>query len=814
MPTPAVFPALLIVGGIAAGVALPSLETAAAYGLAAAVAAAILAWRYASGPLTLAAIGLGFVLAGTLLGAADARRAMESPLRGFFDDATRGMTGDLPPLTIEGRLRADATPTPYGASLLMDVERVRTVCGWIPAAGGVRLAVGGSFTGARLEAWREGRRLRLPALLRRPAVYRNPGAPDEAFALARRGIALVGTVKSAALVEIIRNGRWPEEAAAAARAFGRGTIGAALPARPLQAGIVTAILIGDRGGLDPALSRRLQEAGTYHVIAISGGNIAILTGLAFLVMRVAGTPRRPGAMMLAVLICAYGYVAGGGPSVARATLAATVYLLATAADHRSPALNVFSTVALAAVISEPLEVFDPALLLSYGATLALLIAAGRLLAPPRPVVIGALVAVLVGTLCAEAALFPIGATVFHRVTVAGILLNFAAIPLMTAAQVGGLLTLAVSPLSDSLAVWPARAAGLAAQGLVESARLLDLAPWLSWRVPAPAFVLVATYYAGWAVWLLLPRAVRYRRAPLAASAAAAILIASPVPLTLPWRTAPRELRVTFLDVGQGDAVLLQFPAGHAMLVDAAGLPASTFDVGERVVTPAMLALGVRRLDYLAITHGDPDHVAGAASVATDFRPRELWEGVVVPPHALLRELRGIVARGAGTTRVARPGDRLRSGDVELHVLHPPEPDWERQRVRNDDSIVLEVRYGDVSILLPGDIGASIEESLIPRLSDAPLRILKAAHHGSAGSSGQAWLEAVRPAAVIFSCGRANRYGHPAPAVLARTQRVGAEVFRTDEDGAVTVTTDGQELTVAGYTGRVHRVTARTRDRVK
>jgi competence protein ComEC len=158
----------------------------------------------------------------------------------------------------------------------------------------------------------------------------------------------------------------------------------------------------------------------------------------------------------------------------------------------------------------------------------------------------------------------------------------------------------------------------------------------------------------------------------------------------------------------------------------------------------------------------------------------------------------------------RPGDLLRLGGVDVRVLHPPEPDWERQRVRNDDSIVLEISYGAVSIVLPGDISAPVEEALAARLSDAPLRVLKAAHHGSATSSTGAWLDAVRAAAVVFSCGRGNRYGHPHPAVLERVASRRAHVFRTDEDGAVTVTTDGRKARMKTYTGRSVELSPRAR----
>ncbi len=831
MPAPAVLPALTTIAGIAAGVLLPQLRLPALIASIVAVLMAVMAWRAGWVGTCTALAATGFCAAGVLLGAAQMAAATRSPLREFFDEARAAAPDALPPIVVEGTLRADAAPAEYGASMVLDVRRVRTPCGWLPARGGLRVAVNGSLVGGLIDLWRAGRRVRLPVLLRLPATFRDPGVPDDAFAMARRGIALVGSAKSGALVEVVGTGHPFAEAAGAVRAYARRAVAAALPGRPVAAAIVTAILVGDRGGLDPALERRLQEAGTYHVIAISGGNVAILAGLAFVLLRMLRVPPRAGSLALAGSLCAYGYIAGGGPSVARATLAAAVYLVATAADHRSPALNVLASVALAAVIYEPLGVFDPGLLLSYGATLALLIGVDRVLRRGastdveerrdgyrwqslrtlRVSATSASLAVFAGTVCAELALFPIGASIFHRVTLAGLALNFAAIPLMTVAQVGGLAVLALSPISLALGRSAGWVAALAADGLTHSTMLLDVAPWLTWRVPAPPPAIVMLYYAGWTLGLLIRRPRALRAAAFAASALSSLLIVCPAltePLIVRRLPAPDQLRVTFLDVGQGDSILVQFPGSAAMLVDAAGLPGSSFDVGERVITPALLALGVRRLQYLAITHGDADHVVGAPSVAHDFDPREVWEGVPVPPHEVLRGLREMVIARGGAARLVRPDDRVQVGRVEVRVLHPPEPDWERQRVRNDDSIVSELRYGDVSIVLTGDIGAAIEESLAAKLSDAPIRILKAAHHGSATSSAAAWLTAARPAAVVVSCGRDNRYGHPAPVVLQRLAGHGAQIFRTDRDGAVTVTTDGTSATVTTFSGRKSRLTTK------
>jgi competence protein ComEC len=344
---------------------------------------------------------------------------------------------------------------------------------------------------------------------------------------------------------------------------------------------------------------------------------------------------------------------------------------------------------------------------------------------------------------------------------------------------------------------------------VESARIVDAIPWAVARVPAPRPAVVAAYYAAWALWFATPGGFpALSAASIAATwsrrGAILVLLVSGV-----WIAAAPHLRfgrtafleAMFIDVGQGAATLVRFPSGHAMLVDAGGAGPGRFDVGRRVVEPAVWAAGVHRLTHVVATHGDADHIGGAPSLVDDFRPRELWEGVPLPPEPLMQRLRASATRAGTAWRQIQRGDRVRFGDAEVVAWNPEAPAWERQRVRNDDSVVVEVRFGNVSLLLAGDAEASAEAGVARLLEPAGVRVMLAPHHGSATSSSRPLLEAAAPDLAVISAGRGNRYGHPHRAVLERYRAVGAHILRTDSDGAVMLRTDGQVVEVTTFTGR-------------
>lgn len=801
--------------GVAVGTFLPSPSpTVLALLVGAGFACTLTAFVHGRSRLVATYLIVTFGLTGWALASSASARALRTPLRQWFNQQ-EALTSERDVFAIvEGVLREDGAPRPWGASLSVQVDRILLDGRRVSTAGGLRASVTGALVGERLDTWRAGRRVRCPVWLQRPSHYLDRGVPDDEVRLAWRGTTLVGSVKSAALVEVLAPGTWLDEAAAEVRQVVRRRVQTVVGRWNLRSSaIVTAILIGDRAGLDDSLQQRLQEAGTYHVIAISGGNIAILAALTLWTLRRLRLSVRPATCAAIVLLISYAWMVGAQSSVTRATLMAVIYLVGRLLDQRADPVNVLAIVMVVILCARPLSIADAGFALTCGATLAILVGAARFRAYlPSRAWLRAPAALFATSLCVEVALFPISAFVFSRVTCAGLVLNFLAIPLMTVAQIAGMAAVALSLVSTTLASMVGWFAHLGAWGLAESATLVDLAPWVSYRLPPPSPLALVIYYGAVGGWLFAAtetalamwpngRARMLRRASgvVAASAAVWILV-EPVSAATDALNRSTTLRVTFLDVGQGDSTLVQFPGGHSLLVDAGG-GTETFDLGARVVAPALWASGVRQLDTLEITHGDSDHIGGAPSVFRDFTPRDVWYGVPVPPHELTSTMRAQAEAGGAVWRTLQAGDHVQVGGADLHVWHPPVPDWERQDVRNDDSIVIEIRFRGVSIVLPGDISREVERAIAPKFEPASLRIIKAAHHGSVTSSAFEFLDALRPKVVVFSSGRDNPFGHPAPPVVRRYQRIGATILRTDQDGEIELETDGTWVKISTYRGR-------------
>jgi competence protein ComEC len=397
------------------------------------------------------------------------------------------------------------------------------------------------------------------------------------------------------------------------------------------------------------------------------------------------------------------------------------------------------------------------------------------------------------SVAAQCALAPILAGRFHRLAPAAVLLNIAAVPLSAAVLLAGLAVLVVAPLGAGPAQVAGDVAWLAAHALRRSGDLGALGPWLDMRVAAPTFLAAALHAAG------LGLLYRGRR-----GAGLGLLLACHLALVAGRLSRPADgrLHLAVIDVGQGDSLLLRSPSGRSLLVDAGGSRDSRFDPGERRVAPELWRRGVHRLDALVVTHAHPDHVGGAPFLMRAFRVAELWEGPAPLRDPAWRRVEAGLSESRSTRVTVAEGMGLDWDGVRISVLGPQRPRRPPLRVRNEDSIVLDVAFGEVHLLLTGDVVGEAERSLrVPRSF-----FLKVPHHGSRSSSGSALLAGAGARLAVVSAGAHNPFGHPHPEILERYRRSGALVLRTDRDGTVRVATDGQRVWVrASEEGEERRI---------
>lgn len=562
-----------------------------------------------------------------------------------------------------------------------------------------------------------------------------------------------------------------------------------------------ALFLGDRSRLDPDLGFDFRDTGAAHLLALSGEHVSLVAlfvdrALAF--ARIGAALRWPSSLLL---IGAYVFVTGAPASVARAGILFALCLGARPLGRRLDAANALGVSLTILLLLRPEDLWDAGLLLSFGATGGIIFLYPVLRAIILPGASGlarAALDLILVTLSATLPLLPLEAHLFGALPVCGLVTNPILVPLT-----GLLLALHVTTLTASLVPWsvlhlPALDRDLAAITMLVTRLDVALVRALAAALPPPALVPAAwipcaALYAGALALLLWPGRARASRFVVAMPLAA--LIAAGLP-------ADAALRITLLDVGQGDAILVE-SRGARVLVDA-GPRSPRSDAGERIVAPALRARGVRRLDALLLSHGDADHCGGAAAVL-----RRIDVGVMIEPDPLAAprsrihgEARAIATLRGVAIDSLRSGDRLVLGPgVSARVLHPRQGSQAAgsEANGNERSIALEIEAVRFRFLTSGDLGATAE-SRLPDLGLAPGTVLKVAHHGSRGSTPECLLAALAPPVALISAGERNRYGHPHPDVLSRLSRSGALVMRTDERGALSLETDGVRAIVRGHIG--------------
>ena len=682
--------------------------------------------------------------------------------------------------------------------LYVDVERISFANKEIEARGNLRVTVLHPDKYPSPIRLRAGDRVKVSARVLPGRDFSNFGESSLADLRRNQKIHNHAVTKSALLVERLperRGGgalRWISSVRLAWQARIEACFSRADGAGLTQEGaVLEALLLGERGRLAGPTTAALQKSGLYHIIAISGAHIAVISFLLFSALGLLRVPRRVSYIVLILALVFYAVLVEGRASVFRAVIMSLAFLVGKLLWKNSHILNAISFSAFLLLLANPFYLFDMGFELTFAATLAIILFYPRVIRflPRLPLKISELFAL---SLTAQFGVMPFIARSFHRVTLAGLLLNFLAIPLTGVIMAVGFVFLGFSLLSPFLAGLLARALGLLIRMFLWTTGLADPIPFLSYRIPTPHLMTMVGYFV-FLLALLLPRRFRGQK-PLSFglfAAFLAVLVVYPFP-----PRATRTLDVTFLDVGQGDAILVEFPGRKKMLIDGGGVPDDSLDIGELVVSPFLWDMGAKKLDYVVLTHAHPDHLNGLKSVVRNFRIGEFWDALSPADNAAYGELMRNLGPRVARKKVLR-GFNLEEGAVRIQGLHPEAAASPAgQDISNDQSLVLRVSLGDQSFLLPGDIGAEAEAEIVGRGAELRAQVLKSPHHGSRTSSSPGFLRAVRPDIVVVTAGRGNLYGLPHRETLERYRSCGARLIRTDEAGAVRVSTDGKTLSIA------------------
>ena len=624
--------------------------------------------------------------------------------------------------------------------------------------------------------------------LRLPSGERNPGEFNYRRHLAAQHIHSIFTVASASQAMLLSRGEGNRLVAAIVppvRRFVGAFIDRQIGGQP--GALLKGLLLGVRGDIDPELREAFAEVGVIHVLAVSGLHVGFIAALLLGLLSFLRIPN-PWRTMLAILgLFTYALLTGFKPPVLRAAIMATVLLVGALLQRRTNVINSLAVAAMIILTLNPLHLFEPGFQLSFVAVLGIALFSRRVLeiferrtlnwqekGKGWPIAVLTLAAV---SLSAQLATLPLTAYYFNRLPLYSLPANLLVVPAVQIIVALGFMSTLFAALLYPLGTLLADAVWLWLSVLtVWVTRIADL-PFASLTVPRlpPLWT---------AVFCLLCAALLSRRRRGVMLIAALLLVNVQV-----WHDALGQnsvLKVTFFDVGQGDAALLQFPNGRTMLVDA-GDCTEYWDSGRQVILPYLRRFGIRKIDTLLLTHPHADHVGGAAALMQKVKIGRVVKTNALSDDPMAAQIDSLIHAKRLPVRPVAAGDTLLlDPDVLLMVLHPTTGCNGNTTKPNDCSIVLKVVYHGRSLLLSGDAEIAGEQQML-RFGDLLTSdVWKIGHHGSATASGQPFRQAVRAQYGVVSVAAHNRCGLPSKKLLMQMQNEGMRLLRTDQVGAVQI----------------------------
>ena len=701
-----------------------------------------------------------FLLAGGLRYQA---ACLNPPLQYILPDTLRveGTVADLPyydgQKTVFTLKNEDQSP---------HMQRIRVVCLF-------------PFTG------RPGDTVCLQGELKRPKEPGNPGQFDFPAYLVHQGIFYNLTVKVRQDAGLASPGKGLRQGLYSFRARAEELTRQALPSQ--EASILLGMLLGGRAGMEDQQYLDFQKTGIIHLFSVGGLHVAFLLLLVEWLHSLFGASRRTKLASGVAVLMIYATMIGWPAPVVRAVIMAVLCMVAYYSGRETNPLNFLAMAGIVLMLIDPHNLFSLSFQLTFMATWGLVYLFPLL--RKRWPVNSLCKDLLLLPLAAELAVLPLVAYHFNLFSPVSIITNIFITYLAGAAVILGFCAFLLAPLLPSLAMVALFPAGMCIEAVLFIVGKLQVIPGAYCWVANPGIAMVIIYYGALGM-LCRGLKTKCRRQAVLGFILFLVFIGR---LLLPAGLFEQGyLEVSFIDVGQGDAILIKSPRGRFLLVDGGG--SHLFDVGTKTVLPYLHHRGIRHLDMIINTHPDIDHLQGLESVAREMK----FDYLGIPASLQTRHeyqalKKAAASTGARLVTLSGGQNLVWEEGLDIRILHPERGTYTGEDM-NGQSVVLELRYQDFSVLLCGDIPSQALSRIVDE-AESPATLVKIPHHGSKGSWSKDFYERIKPRVAVISAGEDNPFGHPAAVVIEGLEQAGIEIMRTDQDGAVTVKSDGRNWTV-------------------
>ncbi|TCO80064.1 DNA internalization-related competence protein ComEC/Rec2 [Marinisporobacter balticus] len=563
----------------------------------------------------------------------------------------------------------------------------------------------------------------------------------------------------------------------------------ALPKK--EANILVGILLGDKDGLDIDIYTTFKKVGIAHILAVSGLHVGILYMVLNKLLK--GVSQDIRTMTILVILFFYVMITGCAPSVLRAALMASVLICAPMLNRRYDSLSAIFMIAFILLLINPIYFIHIGFQLSFVATLSIILFYKKILMKITcmPEFLRQIFAV---SMAAQIGIIPIVAYYFNYISLGALVINIPIVMLVSLIVPLGLFMIFSSFISLSFASILGQIIFCLIKMLVVLSKITEAISFSNIEVISPSLFFIGTYYI---LFLLLLVDGRKRWGYyFSRKKGMFITMGIYVSITVLLYVVPDNMNITFIDVGQGDCILIQTPRGKNILIDGGGSHQENIDVGEDILVPCLLRNGIRKIDLMILSHIHKDHIGGLLSVLDHLKVNVLMIGTDHYQSEDLNKMKEKCAHQKTKIYQVRKDDKI---SIEEHmlikILHPSKQLITGTRDdENNNSLVALMMYKGKRILFTGDIEAEAEDEILKTYPDLSVDVLKIAHHGSYYSSTQKFITATKPKVAIVQVGK-NNFGHPHKAVLNRLKNNGTYIFRNDKNGAVRVTFDEKKIKV-------------------